>query len=169
MVWGAISSTDILNLSAFRAIWQDTDIATRFWHLFVVPFFNANRNATLFQQDNARCHTARVSMRYLDEQHVMVLPWPAFSPDLSPIEHLWDVLDRRVRRCDPQNADQLEEFYVRSVRRSLCTKFITLFGACANAAPLSLTQTEGTHGIERLANFFNDPNVISDVNSLHSF
>ena len=38
----------------------------------VVPFFNANRNVTLFQQVNVRCHTARVSMRDLDEQQVMV-------------------------------------------------------------------------------------------------
>ena len=75
----------------------------------VVPFFN--RNITLFQQDNARCHTAHVSMRYLDEQHVRILPWPAFSPDLSPIEHLWDVLDRGIRCHDPQNTDQLEEFF----------------------------------------------------------
>jgi len=65
---------------------------------------------TLFQQDNARCHTTRVSMGYLDEQYVSVLPWPAFSPDLSPIEHLWDVLDRCVRRRDPQNVDQLKKF-----------------------------------------------------------
>ena len=76
----------------------------------VVPFINANRNVTLFQHDNARCHTARASMRYLDEQHVRVLPWPAFSPDLSPTEPLCDALDRRVRRPDPQNADQLKDF-----------------------------------------------------------
>ena len=69
----------------------------------VVPFFNANRNVTLFQQENARHYTARVSMRYLDEQHVMVLSRPAFSTDQSPIEHLWDVIDRHVKRHDPQN------------------------------------------------------------------
>ena len=110
MVWGAISfhgRSELIrvqgNLTGHR--YRDEILAP-----VVVPFFNANRNVTLFQQDNARCHTARVSMRYLDEQHVRVLPWPAFSPDLSPIEHLWDVLDRRVRRRDPQNADQLEEF-----------------------------------------------------------
>ena len=48
-------------------------------------------------------------MKFLDEQHVWVLPWPAFSPDVPPIEHLWNVLDRRVRCRDPQNVDQLEE------------------------------------------------------------
>jgi transposase len=31
------------------------------------------------------------------EQHIRVLPWPALSLDLSPIEHLWHELGRRVR------------------------------------------------------------------------
>ena len=54
-------------------------------------------------------HSTYVDVRYLDDKHVRVLPWPAFSPDLSPVEHLWDVFDRRARRLDPQNAGQLEK------------------------------------------------------------
>ncbi|GFX01096.1 transposable element Tcb2 transposase [Trichonephila clavipes] len=44
----------------------------------------------IFQQDNARPHTARVSQDCLCT--VSTLPWPARSPDLSPIEHIWDHL-----------------------------------------------------------------------------
>ncbi|GFX86505.1 hypothetical protein TNCV_3727741 [Trichonephila clavipes] len=36
----------------------------------------------IFQQDNARPHTARVAHHFL--RHFQTLPWPARSPDLSP-------------------------------------------------------------------------------------
>ncbi|GFV15147.1 transposable element Tcb1 transposase [Trichonephila clavipes] len=48
----------------------------------------------IFQQDKARLHTARVSEDCLCT--VTTLPWPALSPDLYPIEHIWDHLRRRV-------------------------------------------------------------------------
>lgn len=57
------------------------------------------RNRTL-QNDNAR---PRVSMNFRDflAKKVSVLDWPPYSPDLSPIMHLWDERNRRVKlvRC----------------------------------------------------------------------
>ncbi|GFW56520.1 transposable element Tc3 transposase [Trichonephila clavipes] len=44
----------------------------------------------IFQQDNARPHTARVAQDFL--RHSLTLPWPARSPDLSPVEHVRDQL-----------------------------------------------------------------------------
>ncbi|XP_067664519.1 uncharacterized protein [Haliotis asinina] len=73
----------------------------------VVPIM-ANANA-VFQQDNARPHTARIIMAYLVNNNVNVLPWPSRSTDLKPIEHLSDELDRRVRRrhAQPQTLQQV--------------------------------------------------------------
>ncbi|KAK3531714.1 hypothetical protein QTP70_025948, partial [Hemibagrus guttatus] len=53
-------------------------------------------------QDNALCHKAKMVQEWFDEHNNMfeVLTWPPNSPDLSPIERLWDVLDKPVRSME---------------------------------------------------------------------
>ncbi|GFU40348.1 uncharacterized protein TNCV_4255311 [Trichonephila clavipes] len=58
------------------------------------PFLNGLPGA-IFQQVNARPHTARVAQDFL--RHFQTLPWPAHSPDLSPVEHVRDQLKRIVQ------------------------------------------------------------------------
>ena len=54
------------------------------------------RDKLIFQQDNACPHTAKVTKEYLEEVKLNVLPWPAMSPDLNPIEHVWQQLKKQL-------------------------------------------------------------------------
>ncbi|GFY26730.1 uncharacterized protein TNCV_4374761 [Trichonephila clavipes] len=61
----------------------------------------------IFHQDNARLHTAKVAQDFV--RHFQTLPWPARSPNLSPVEHVWDQLKRQMPSC---HAVHDLEFYV---------------------------------------------------------
>ena len=81
MVWGGISwrhKTPVVvvdgNLTAQRYI---DDVLTP----TLVPFMRINPDVTLFQQDNARPHSARLTSEFLVNNNINVLRWPAFSPD----------------------------------------------------------------------------------------
>ncbi|GFV11572.1 transposable element Tc1 transposase [Trichonephila clavipes] len=60
------------------------------------PFLNGLSGA-LFQQDNDRPHTARFAQDFVRD--FQTLPWPARSPDLSPVEHVWDQLKWHMPSC----------------------------------------------------------------------
>ncbi|GFX95613.1 transposable element Tcb2 transposase [Trichonephila clavipes] len=89
MVWGAIAyntrSPLVLFPGTMTAQWYVHDILQPHVLLLMQRLPGA-----IFQQDNARPHTARMSQDCLSI--VTTLSWPAISPDLSPIEHIWDNL-----------------------------------------------------------------------------
>jgi hypothetical protein len=49
-----------------------------------------------FQQDNAPSHKAHTTMAFFADNSIEVLEWPAYSPDINPIENLWSTLKKKI-------------------------------------------------------------------------
>ncbi|GFV15444.1 transposable element Tc3 transposase [Trichonephila clavipes] len=72
---------------------------------FALPYLQSLATAT-FQQDNARPHVARIVQRFFVNHQIELLPWPARSPDLSPIENMGSMVAQRLTQITPPAATQ---------------------------------------------------------------
>ena len=55
---------------------------------------------TIFQQDNDPKHTSKKAIEWLDNEDITVLEWPTQSPDLNPIEDIWENLKKKLSAYD---------------------------------------------------------------------
>ena len=69
-------------------------------------FLKRSISGAIFQQDNARQYVAETVRDFYSAQHI--LPWPAYSPDFLPIEHMWGLVDRCLA-LDPRPAVSKDE------------------------------------------------------------
>ncbi|GFW91204.1 transposable element Tcb1 transposase [Trichonephila clavipes] len=96
LVWGGIilgSRTDLHVQSVTIAghIFRDVILEQH-----VCLFRGAMRAEFLFMDDNARCHRANIVDECLQLEDITRMDWRAYPPDLNSIEHVWDMLGRRI-------------------------------------------------------------------------
>jgi hypothetical protein len=103
-VWGCLTAQGVgyacslpegLDAETYLGILEDELMQT-------IDLYFKRASGVIFQQDGASIHTAKVIKAHLKRQKFTVLPWPAHSPDLSPIENLWADLKKRLLDRHPE-------------------------------------------------------------------
>ncbi|GFW11227.1 transposable element Tcb2 transposase [Trichonephila clavipes] len=97
LVWGGIMLGSRTDLHIFDA---GSVNGTRYCNEILLPYVRLFRGAMglqlLFMDDNAPCHRTVAAEQLLESEDIERMDWPARSPDLNPIEHVWDFLGRHL-------------------------------------------------------------------------
>jgi transposase len=112
-VWACFSSVG----PGYCYIYNETLNATRFvnilkTHLLAsadLLFTETPRQQWWFLQDNAPTHKALVTRAFLHNHGITCLDFPPYSPDLNPIENLWQHIEKRVEERGPNTIEALQD------------------------------------------------------------
>ncbi|GBM63793.1 Transposable element Tcb2 transposase [Araneus ventricosus] len=102
MVWAGLMLDDRTPLHVFE---RGTVTGVRYRDEILEPYARLFRGAVgpefILMDDNARPHRALLVDEFLESEDIRRMDWPARSPDLNPIEHVWDALGREIGPRNP--------------------------------------------------------------------
>ena len=110
LVWGGISRRGSTPLLIFNGIMESTFYQQNILRQQFLPFVNiVYPDSHRLYQDNDPKHTSRSTQAFMAENGINWWSSPAESPDLNPIENLWNEMKVFCTKRRPRNKDDLEQ------------------------------------------------------------
>ncbi|HET9247423.1 MAG TPA: IS630 family transposase [Xanthobacteraceae bacterium] len=109
MVWACMSAKGVGNLVFVDGIMDKYKYCRILIDNLSDSAKKMDLNPYIFQQDNDPKHKSKVVAEYMKESNIEVLEWPAQSPDLNPIEHLWSHIKSELKRKKASNIEGLKD------------------------------------------------------------
>lgn len=127
MVWGCITSEGPGKLQIVEGTINSDRYIETMKNYMLPSVRDLLGDNFIFQQDNAPCHTSKKSKAWFTKQNLELLEWPARSPDLNPIENLWNWMGMEVAKQKPSTVQELRKLLTETwnkIDKKRCLKLI---------------------------------------------
>ncbi|GFU33591.1 cAMP-dependent protein kinase catalytic subunit [Trichonephila clavipes] len=147
---------------------------TRYCNEILLPYVRLFRGAMglqfLFMDDNAPCHRTVATEQLLESEDIERMDWPARSPDLRPIEHVWNFLGRRLaaRTLPPVTIRELrlalQDEWAAMPQQLIDTLILSMGRRCETClAVVKLKQVDHTLNEKRILHAIDFPFMVNMV------